>query len=189
MNGVNFRYGKYMNGSCFSLGLVYEWGGVRGLQPHIRTQNHGKLPPPPPPCRVRTKHILGIYKINLLLGGVPVLWSCPNITNNWHLQALASFSNNSLYLCLLSRTRKIIKWRAMATLWRLQISQDTCSKREQDKKRHNVILTSYDAVQPMTIQIKNQVQRFLSEQVKLLGKPILATSSPTVIFDYFITVA
>ena len=37
-----------MNGSCFSLGLVYEWGGVRGLQPHIRTQNHGKLPPPPP---------------------------------------------------------------------------------------------------------------------------------------------
>ena len=47
MNGVNFRYGKYMNGSCFSLGLVYEWGGVRGLQPHIRTQNHGKLPPPP----------------------------------------------------------------------------------------------------------------------------------------------
>ena len=42
MNGVNFRYGKYMNGSCFSLGLVYEWGGVRGLQPHIRTQNHGK---------------------------------------------------------------------------------------------------------------------------------------------------
>ena len=47
MIGVNFRYGKYMNGSCFSLGLVYEWGGVRGLQPHIRTQNHGKLPPPP----------------------------------------------------------------------------------------------------------------------------------------------
>ena len=45
MNGVNFRCGKYMNGSCFSLGLVYEWGGVRGLQPHIRTQNHGKLPP------------------------------------------------------------------------------------------------------------------------------------------------
>ena len=45
MNGVNFRYGKYMNGSCFSLGLVYEWGGVWGLQPHIRTQNHGKLPP------------------------------------------------------------------------------------------------------------------------------------------------
>ena len=27
---------------------VYEWGWVRGLQPHIRTQNHGKLPPPPP---------------------------------------------------------------------------------------------------------------------------------------------
>ena len=47
MNGVNFRYGKYMNWSCFSLGLVYEWVGVRGLQPHIRTKNHGKLPPPP----------------------------------------------------------------------------------------------------------------------------------------------
>ena len=24
MNGVNFRYDKYMNGPCFSLGLVYE---------------------------------------------------------------------------------------------------------------------------------------------------------------------
>ena len=47
MNGVNFRYGKYMNGSCFSLSLVYEWGGVRGLQPHVRTQKYGKLPPPP----------------------------------------------------------------------------------------------------------------------------------------------
>ena len=34
-----------MNGSCFSLTLVYEWDGVRGLQPHVRTQNHGKLPP------------------------------------------------------------------------------------------------------------------------------------------------
>ena len=45
---------KYMNGSCFSLILVYEWGGVRGLQPHIRTQNHGKLPPPP---RVKFKCI------------------------------------------------------------------------------------------------------------------------------------
>ena len=43
MNGVNFRYGKYMymNGSCFSLSLVYQWGGVWGLQPHVRTQNHG----------------------------------------------------------------------------------------------------------------------------------------------------
>ena len=42
MNGVNFRYGEYMNEPCFSLSLVYEWGGVRGLQPHARTQNHGK---------------------------------------------------------------------------------------------------------------------------------------------------
>ena len=47
MNGVSFSLKNYMNGSCFSLSLVYEWGGVRGLQPHIRTQNHGKLPPPP----------------------------------------------------------------------------------------------------------------------------------------------
>ena len=47
MNGVSFSLKKYMNGSCFSLSLVYEWGGVRGLQPHIRTQNHGKLTPPP----------------------------------------------------------------------------------------------------------------------------------------------
>ena len=46
MNGVSFSLKKYMNGSCFSLSLVYEWGGVRGLQQHIRTQNHGKLPPP-----------------------------------------------------------------------------------------------------------------------------------------------
>ena len=38
----------------FLLGLVYEWGGVRGLQPHIRTQNHGKLPPPPP-CKLHVK--------------------------------------------------------------------------------------------------------------------------------------
>ena len=38
-----------MNGvwSCFSLSIVYELGGVQGLQPHIRTQNHGKLTPPP----------------------------------------------------------------------------------------------------------------------------------------------
>ena len=47
MNWVSFSLKKYMNGSCFSLSLVYEWVGVRGLQPHIRTQNHGKLPPPP----------------------------------------------------------------------------------------------------------------------------------------------
>ena len=47
MNGVSFSLKKYMNGSCFSLSLVYEWGGVRWLQPHIRTQNHGKLPPTP----------------------------------------------------------------------------------------------------------------------------------------------
>ena len=33
----NFHYGKYMNGSAFSLHLVYEWGGVQGLQPHVRT--------------------------------------------------------------------------------------------------------------------------------------------------------
>ena len=45
MNGVSFSLKKYMNGSCFSLSLVYEWGRVRGLQPHIRTQYHGKLPP------------------------------------------------------------------------------------------------------------------------------------------------
>ena len=45
MNRVNFLYGKYMNGSCFSLSLVYELGEVRGLQPHVRTKNHGKLPP------------------------------------------------------------------------------------------------------------------------------------------------
>ena len=45
MNGVSFSLKKYKNGSCFVLSLVYEWGGVRGLQPHIRTQTHGKLPP------------------------------------------------------------------------------------------------------------------------------------------------
>ena len=55
MNGVSFSLKKYMNWSSFSLSLVYEWGGVRGLLSHIRTQNHGKLhpplPPPPPPPR------------------------------------------------------------------------------------------------------------------------------------------
>ena len=35
-----------MDGSVFfSLLLVYEWDGVRGLQSHIRIQNHGN-----PPC-------------------------------------------------------------------------------------------------------------------------------------------
>ena len=43
--GYTFLASKYMNGSCFSLRLVYEWGGVRGLRAHVRTQNHGKLPP------------------------------------------------------------------------------------------------------------------------------------------------
>ena len=31
MNGVSFLLKKYMNGSSFSLSLVQEWGGVRGL--------------------------------------------------------------------------------------------------------------------------------------------------------------
>ena len=31
-----------MNGSVF-----FKWGGVPGLQPYARTQNHGKLNPPP----------------------------------------------------------------------------------------------------------------------------------------------
>ena len=44
-HGYNFRYGKNMNGSVFSFHLVYEWGGVPALQPHVRTQYHGKLPP------------------------------------------------------------------------------------------------------------------------------------------------
>ena len=45
MNGVNLRYGKYMNGLCFSLRLVYELCGVRGHKPHVDTQNHRKLTP------------------------------------------------------------------------------------------------------------------------------------------------
>ena len=32
-------------GHFFSLSLVHKWGGVRELQLHVRTQNHGKLPP------------------------------------------------------------------------------------------------------------------------------------------------
>ena len=46
MNGYNFRDGKYMSGYVFFFlfRLVYEWGRVRGLQSHVRTQNHGKLP-------------------------------------------------------------------------------------------------------------------------------------------------
>ena len=43
-----------MNGSCFSLNsLVYKWVGVWELQPHVRTQNEGKLPPPPPVYKSR----------------------------------------------------------------------------------------------------------------------------------------
>ena len=58
MNGYNHhhhhhhhhhhRYGKYMNGYVFVTSpRVYESAGVRRLQPHVRTQNHGKLPPMP----------------------------------------------------------------------------------------------------------------------------------------------
>ena len=47
MNGYNFRY------KCIWIGLFLTspsiWSGLGpGLQPHIRTKNHGKLPPPPP---------------------------------------------------------------------------------------------------------------------------------------------
>ena len=56
MNRYNFRFGKYMNESVFKLRRVYEWGGVRGLQPHVRTQIHGKLLPPPPPRVLNTSN-------------------------------------------------------------------------------------------------------------------------------------
>ena len=49
MNGYNFRYGKYMNGSVFfnfQFCLVYEWARVRGLQPHVRNQIIASYPPP-----------------------------------------------------------------------------------------------------------------------------------------------
>ena len=38
MNRYHFRYSKYMNGSYFSLILVYEKGGVFGLQLQDRTK-------------------------------------------------------------------------------------------------------------------------------------------------------
>ena len=44
-----FAKGSIRMGMFFSLRLVYEWGGVRGLQPHVRTQNHGKWQVHPPP--------------------------------------------------------------------------------------------------------------------------------------------
>ena len=47
MNRYHFRYSKYMNGSCFSLSLIYEWVGVKGLQPHVRTQNQSQVTSPP----------------------------------------------------------------------------------------------------------------------------------------------
>ena len=77
MNGVNFRHGKYMNGSCFSLGLVYEWGGVRRLQPHIRTQNHGKLPP-------RDHHEPRVYQFCSLQGIINNTISSPEGINSAH---------------------------------------------------------------------------------------------------------
>ena len=45
MNMYDFRYGKYMNrsGGFFSLRLVHEWGRFKGLKPHVRAQNHGKV--------------------------------------------------------------------------------------------------------------------------------------------------
>ena len=48
MNRYHFRYSKYIIGPVFSLNLLYEWGGARGLQPNVCTQNKGELPPPPP---------------------------------------------------------------------------------------------------------------------------------------------
>ena len=47
MNRYNLYYGGYMNGSVFFHFAQYEWGGVRGLQPHVRALNHVKLPPAP----------------------------------------------------------------------------------------------------------------------------------------------
>ena len=43
MKRYHFRNSEYVNVSCFSLSLVYESDGVRGLQPHVHTQNQGKL--------------------------------------------------------------------------------------------------------------------------------------------------
>ena len=60
----NFHYGKYMNGLLFSLSLVIEWGGVQGLQPHVLTQNHGKLTPAPLAKRC-LKHTLQRHYIEL----------------------------------------------------------------------------------------------------------------------------
>ena len=39
--------GSIWMGMFCLLRLVYEWGEVRRLQPHVRIQNHDKLPPPP----------------------------------------------------------------------------------------------------------------------------------------------
>ena len=46
MNRYNFQYDKYKNGSVCPLRLLYEWGGVRGIQPHVHAKIQGKLPPP-----------------------------------------------------------------------------------------------------------------------------------------------
>ena len=58
-----FHLAWYMNGL-----------GSGGSQPHIRTQNHGKLPPPPPQCTVvhgmhlLTKQCILVGKFTLLIG-------------------------------------------------------------------------------------------------------------------------
>ena len=47
MTRYHFRYSKYMNWSYFSLTLVYEKGGVLGLQP-LKTVPKFKASCPPP---------------------------------------------------------------------------------------------------------------------------------------------
>ena len=44
-------------------------GGVRGLEPHVRTQNHDKLNPPPPPRGTdgRNKHKKEIGEIDWIV--------------------------------------------------------------------------------------------------------------------------
>ena len=46
---------------------MYERGGVRGLQLQVRTQNQGKLPPPPPWIEMWKDWVYSISEISRFL--------------------------------------------------------------------------------------------------------------------------
>ena len=84
MNGYTFRLVMWevYEWVCFvfSLRLVYEWGGDRGLQPHIRTKNHDISYPPPLSRMKFWSDITDNFKLSTLLGNrdkKEEIWASP----------------------------------------------------------------------------------------------------------------